>query len=119
MYFLPTLRIASSRPVQKPKPLRNKENVKPKKKIPPSKAPSKSMYDQSPEDSFNISIQNEKAMNKQLNQLEQLQDNEFSALERILSENSKLSLSQVEDAINSNSSGKFSNLFVLTRTPFL
>ena len=64
------------------------------------------MYDQSPEDSFNISIQNEKAMNKQLNQLEQLQENEFSALERILSENSKLSLSQVEDAINSNSSGK-------------
>ena len=72
MYFLPTLRIAPSKPVQKPKPLRNKENVKPKKKIPPSKAPSKSMYDQSPEDSFNISIQNEKAMNKQLNQLQNM-----------------------------------------------
>ena len=84
-------------------PIRNKENVRPTKKtVAPSKPPSqgkqRNIYDQSPEDSFNISIQNEKAINKHLNQLEQLQDNEFSAFERMLADNSKLSLSQVEQA---------------------
>ena len=45
-----------------------------------------------------------------MNQLEKLEENEFSALERILSENSKMSLSQVEDAINSNSSSRNSSI---------
>ena len=88
-------RKSHSAPVLKAK--KNKENVQPKKTMPPPSKVKPTMRKrvvEEPEDSFNVSLQNEKQANQQLQQQEKLEAREFSALERILSENSKLSLSQ-------------------------
>ena len=52
---------------------------------------------QSPEDSINVSIQNEKELNEKLDQIEKREADEFDLMEKLLAENSKLNLTAVNE----------------------
>lgn len=102
-----------------------KENKMPKSSVPkPSKnilnsktinrVTSNSLYDQEPEDSFNVSIQNEKQANEQLQSKETQEQNEFFMLEKMLEANSKLSLTQFENVLNDSNKSNQSNTSTLS-----
>ena len=59
---------------------------------------------QSPEDSINVSIQNEKEMNEKLDQIEKREADEFDLMEKLLAENSKLNLTAVNELIQDSKS---------------
>ena len=68
-------------------------------------------FNQSPEDSMNISIQNEKFVNEKLEQIELEEADEFEKMEKLISEDSKLNLTEIVTELiqNSNPSSKSSS----------